>query len=501
MKDEKENSKAQTQPSEAEGLQLNKKTVFGITAILLAVWIFAGILTQIVPRGEYTTFADPETGKLSITEESEYRPIEGFRMPLWKILAAPVAVFIEPETRETGMTGLLIIVFIVLMGGTFLLLDRAGVLRYLVAAAIKRFSKKKYLLMAVLVFGFMALASTSGILEESVTLVPITVAVSLALGWDSLVGLGISLVSVAFGFTAATFNPFNVMTVQRLAGDVEIFSGLWLRCIVFVLVYLVLFAFLFRYARRIEKAPQKSLVYESDSLIREKYATEDPDEVLADAAAGHGAKAFGGCLCCAFICIVVDFLFHMSGAVSMGGIAVFFTLGGILAGSFSGLRGKKLFAGFAQGIKTIAPALPLIVIVIAVAYILNQGKIMHTILYYVYGALQHTGAYGGILLIFAFIALLEFFIGSGTAKAFLVMPLVIPLAHLLGISSNTVALSFSMADGFTNLLYPTSGIMIIAIGLVGVSYGKWLRFTWKLFIAEGVVAVGVMLFAVWVGYH
>ena len=484
-----------------EGLQLNKKTVIGITAVLLAVWILAGVLTQIIPRGEFTTLVDPETGKREITAESVYMPLENERMPIWKIIAAPVMVFVDQETRETGMTGILIVAFIVLMGGTFLLLDRAGVLQYIVAAAIKRFSHRKYLLLSVLVLFFMALASTAGILEESVTLVPITVAVALALGWDSLVGLGMSLIAVAFGFTAATFNPFNVMTVQKLAGDIEIFSGLWLRLIVFVLVYAVLLLFLLTYAKKIEKDPHKSLVYESDAALREKYAADDPDVVLSNKAAGKGAKAFGICLIVAFACIILDFILGMSGTLSMGGLAVCFVAGGLLAGKFSGMKGKELLSGFGTGIKTIAPALPLIFMVIAVAYILNTGKIMHTILNAVYGLLGNTGSYGAILIIFAFIALLEIFIGSGTAKAFLVMPLVIPLAHLMGISSNTVALTFAMADGFTNLLYPTSGIMIIAIGLIGVSYGKWLRFTWKLFAMEGVVAVAVMLFAVWVGYH
>lgn len=483
-----------------EGLQINKKTVIGITAVLLAVWILAGVLTQVVPRGEFTTVYDTETGKEEITTDSVYVPIEDYRIPVWKIIAAPVMVFVDGETRDTGMTGILIVVFIVLMGGTFLLLDRAGVLQYIVAAAIKRFARRKYLLLAVLVFFFMALASTAGILEESVTLVPITVAVSLALGWDSLVGLGMSLIAVAFGFTAATFNPFNVMTVQRLAGDVEIFSGLWLRLIVFVLVYAVLLLFLLTYARRVERDPQKSLAYESDAALREKYAAADPDTVLADRATGSGARAFGLCLLGAFVCIILDFILRMEGVLSMGGLAVFFLTGGLLAGKLSGMKGKELLSGFGTGIKTIAPALPLIFMVIAVAYILNTGKIMHTILNGVYGLLSGAGSYGAILIIFLFIGLLEIFIGSGTAKAFLVMPLVIPLAHLMGISSNTVALTFAMADGFTNLLYPTSGIMIIAIGLIGVSYGKWLRFSWKLFLGEAVVAVAVMLFAVWVGY-
>ena len=493
--------KEKTEKKSGEGLYLDKKTILGITAVLLAVWLLAGVLTQVVPRGEYNTFTDPETGKASITAESVYTPVEDYSLPLWKILASPVLVFADPETRGTGLTGLLIIVFIVLMGGTFLLLDRAGVLKYLVAVIIKKFGKRKYLLLAIMVLFFMFLASTAGILEESVTLVPIAVAVSLALGWDSLMGMGMSLIAVAFGFTAATFNPFNVMTVQKLAGDVEIFSGLWLRGITFVLVYAVLFLFLFLYGKKIEKHPEKSVAYESDRALREKYIVEDTEALLANKATRNASRAFGISLVCAFVCIVLDFALSVGGTLSMGGLAVCFLAGGLLAGKLTGMRGKQLFTGFAQGIRTVLPTMPLIFIVVSIAYILDRGKIMHTILFYVYGLLKGMSPYSALLLLFVFIALLEFFIGSGTAKAFLVMPLVIPLAHLIGLSSNSVALSFSLADGFTNLLYPTSSIMLIAIGLIGVSYPTWLKFSWKLFVAEGIVSVAVMLFAVFVGYR
>ena len=492
---------AQKAEQPKDGIRINTKTILSITAILLVMWILAGVLTHVVPRGEYSTFTDADTGKESITADSVYEPLSDYSMPVWKIAAAPVMVFVEEETRDTGMTGVLIIVFIVLMGGTFLLLDRAGVLKYLVAVIIKRFSNKKYLLLAVIVLFFMFLASTAGILEESVTLVPIAVAVSLALGWDSLMGLGMSLIAVAFGFTAATFNPFNVMTVQRLAGDVEIFSGLWLRLVTFVFVYAALMLFLVLYAKKIEKDPQKSVAYEGDMALREKYRVDDVESILGDAACKKASLAFAICLGMAFVCILLDFILGVGGTLSMGGIALFFVLGGVIAALFTGMRGKALLSGFAEGVKSIAPALPLIVIVISIAYILNTGKIMHTILYHIYNLLQNVSPFGAVLMIFVFIALLEIFIGSGTAKAFLVMPLVIPLAHLLGVSSNTVALTFAMADGFTNLLYPTSGIMIIAIGIIGVSYAKWLKFSWKLFLMEGVVAVGIMLLAVAVNYH
>ena len=105
-----------------------------------------------------------------------------------------------------------------------------------------------------------------------------------------------------------------------------------------------------------------------------------------------------------------------------------------------------------------------------------------------------------IFLIFGVIALLEFFIGSGTAKAFLIMPLLAPLTDLIGVSAQSIVTTFCIADGFTNLLYPTNGLMIIAIGLVSVSYTKWIKWSWKLFVAEFAFSAAIMALMVYIGY-
>ena len=234
--------------NESLGLSLNKKTMVTISLVLLIVLAFIGVLTQVMPRGEYEI--STVDGHDAIVDGT-YTVLEDYKMPIWKIILSPILCF---GSAQAG-TGIAIILIIVLIGGSFLILDKCGVLKYIMATLINRYSHKKYLLMATVLFVCMLLSSTAGILEESVTLVPIAVAVSLALGWDSLVGLGLSLVSVAWGFTAATFNPFNVVTVQKLA-DLEVFSGLWLRLIVFAGVYLILFLFLFLYAKKIERTPK-----------------------------------------------------------------------------------------------------------------------------------------------------------------------------------------------------------------------------------------------------
>ena len=479
--------------NESLGLSLNKKTMATISLVLMLILAFIGVLTQTLPRGEYQVITND--GHEAIVDGT-YTVLEDYKMPIWKIILSPILCL---GSSYAG-TGVAIIAIIVLIGGAFLILDKCGILKFIMATLIKKCSNKKYTLMATVLFVCMLLSSTAGILEESITLVPIAVAVSLALGWDSLVGLGLSLISIAWGFTAATFNPFNVVTVQKLA-DLEVFSGLWLRLIIFAGVYLILFFFLYTYAKKIEKDPTKSPVYESDKVLREKFTMADAESILANENIRKGTRAFVICILIDAIFIILDFVFSLGGGLSLPAMGILFTVGGLLAGHFAGLKGKNLATSFFQGAKTIAPAIPLIVFVIAISFVLNEGKIMHTILYELNNAMQGVSPYGAIFILFGVIAVLEFFMGSGTAKAFLIMPLVAPLSDLVGITRQSVVTTFCIADGFTNLLYPTNGLMIIAIGLIGVSYGKWIKWSWKLFVLEFIFSAFIMLLMVAINYQ
>ena len=475
-------------PAES-GLKLNVKTIIGVCAILIVLMVVAGALTQIVPRGVYDL---DEAGKII---DGTYHSGD-FKLPIWKIALSPILVF----ASENITTGIAIVLFIVLLGGTFLILDEVGVLKYLMAVIIRRFSEKKYVLLAVMILVLMALSSIAGILEETITLVPLSVAIALALGWDSLVGIMMSFGAVAFGFAAATFNPFNVVTVQKLA-NIPVFSGILMRLVMFAFSYILLFLFTYTYAKKIEKNPQKSVCFETDKEMREKFRLDDTEAIIKDEKIRKSSIVFFIFMGCALVCVALDFIFSLNGYLSMGGMALLFTIGGIAAGLKSGLKGKEVAKSFFKGVKTIAPALPLILFMLSITYILQEGMIVHTILYKLYGLMNGVTPYRAILLIFVFVALLEFFIGSGTAKAFLIMPIVAPLAHLVGISGNTLVLTFCMGDGFTNMLYPTSGLIIIAIGLVNVSYGKWIKFSWKLFALQILMSIALMHFSIWIGYH
>ncbi|MGN0545069.1 MAG: YfcC family protein [Acutalibacteraceae bacterium] len=484
------------------GIQIDKKTVFGITALLIVIMLFAGVLTQIVPRGEYQM---DESGMVINGTYTQFEGDEG-KMPWWKIILAPIMVF----TSSQITTGVGIVVFIVLIGGTFLILDRSGVLKYIMSSVVKKFEKKKYLLLAAIVFVCMMMSSVVGVLEESLTLVPLAVAIALALGWDSFVGLGISLVSIAFGYTAATFNPFNVGILQTMA-DLPLFSGLLYRILIFICVYISLVLFLTVYAKKIEKHPEKSLCYESDKELRVRFGAEIDNDALNNPALKKATKTFVGCVGGVLLIVALSFVLQKVDSISdstkellnylpLVGMAVLFTVGGLSAGYIAGIRGKALGGGFWEGVKTIAPCLPMIWAILSITYVLQEGNIIHTILYYVYQKTASMSKVEALFAIFLFVVALEFIVGSGTAKAFLIMPIVMPLADLLGLTRQSIVLAFTMGDGFCNILYPTSGIMIIAIGMVGISYGKYLRWSWKLFVIEFAIAALAMLGAVAIGY-
>lgn len=487
--------------SAGSGIQLNKKTIFGISALLLAIMIFAGVLTRVVPHGVYELDANGAIIPNSYHEVSD----DEVNYPFWRVFIAPFEVF----TTSDSVIGIGIIAFIILVGGTFFILEKSGVLKYILQQTVNKFSNKKYLLMALIILICMCLSSIMGMLEECVTLVPLACAISLALGWDSLVGLGFSSMAIVFGYAAATFNPFNVVLIQTMAG-LPVFSGLGYRILVFAVTYVILFIFLYTYAKKIEKNPQKSLCYESDKALREKYLSAESEKVLDNPMLPKATKTFVISISGVIVLTIISFIAQqfipdpdIASIVSytpLIAMAVLFTYGGLKAGTIAGIKGKKLFDGFVEGVKTILPCLPLILFILGITYILNRGMIIDTILYYIYEAIKNFTPTQSLLMITGVVIIIEFFVGSGTAKAFLLMPLILPLVDLLGITRQSLTLAFTMGDGFCNILYPTSSMLILSIGLINVSYGKYLRWSWKVFIPIFAITAGFIALAVKIGY-
>jgi len=170
-------------------------------------------------------------------------PCDG--IPFWKWILSPVLVL----GSDDMVTLLAVILFLLIIGGIFNALTNCGVMRYMIDKIAYKYSDRKYTLMAVISFFFMALGSLIGSFEEVVPMVPIVVALALKFGWDPLTGLAMSLLSVGCGFAAGVFNPFTIGIAQDLAG-LPMFSGAWFRAINFVLIYILLYLFTRTHAKK-----------------------------------------------------------------------------------------------------------------------------------------------------------------------------------------------------------------------------------------------------------
>jgi uncharacterized ion transporter superfamily protein YfcC len=345
---------------------------------------------------------------------------------------------------------------------------------------------------------FMLLGATIGAFEEVVLLVPVIVALAYSLGWDALVGLGMSILATNMGFSAALTNPFTLGVAQQLAG-LPLFSGLWLRIPIFIVIYLLLMAFLVAYARKIDRDPPASLVHGLDSAEQEKYV--DVNAFLATNPRQNRAMSFFGL--CVLLMLAIMMAAYVSPAIAdfaLPFVGIMFLIGGLGAGFLSGAGGRAVGSGLLDGLKGIAPSIPLILMAASIRLILDNGGVTDTILHAVSQPFQELGPYPGALGIYVSALGIEFFISSGSAKAFLMMPIVLPLADLIGVTRQTAVLAYAFGDGFSNLAYPTNPVLLIALGLTVVSYPKWIRWTAKLWLGVILVTVIFLGIAVAVNY-
>ncbi len=361
--------------------------------------------------------------------------IPGGYIPLWKWILSPILVLFGEDSGSM----IAIIALLLLLGGIFNSLDKFGILRLLLDKVTVKFGRNRKVLLAVIPLFFMTLGSAVGTFEECVPLVPVVVALAVRLGWNALTGLGMSILAAGCGFAAGVCNPFTVGVAQELIG-LPLFSGLWLRGISFLLIYALLVATLFAYAKKIEKPINKKAL---DEISESK------------------AKSI---------------------AYS------------------SGSRLWKFTITFRDGVISVLPGVLLILMANSIRYTLMEGNILDAILQ---GAISLAGGmsrWGVILFIYGLVLFLNFFIPSGSAKAFLLMPLIVPMAEAFGISAQLCVLAFAFGDGFSNVFYPTNPVLLISLGLANVGYGEWVKWSVKFQLVNLILTSALLLFGLVIGY-
>lgn len=484
---------------EESSIKIGKKTFLTALVILVLLIISVGILTLVIPTGSY----DRQTvnGRETIIQDS-FHFVDAARFPAWHWITAPIEVLFSSD----GAVIIVIILFLLAVSAAFSLLEKSDVMSLAIYKVVNKFSNYKYLLLAVIVFFFMILGAVLGTFEENIALVPIVIVMSYCLGWDSLVGLGMSMLASCFGFTAAIINPFSIAITQEIA-DLPLYSGFGYRLLIFAVYYVVVYLFLFRYARLIEKNPEKSLVYEEDASLRARYHNIDGLEQVFNAKSEEKYKklkqatvTFGIFVVMIFAVIIMGSFVPAISEVTLPLIGLLFLIGGIVSAIIAGISTKERWKIIGNSFAGIAPGIILILLAMSVKFIIYNGQIMDTILYYTSNAIKNTSPYAAILLIFALILLLELFVGSSSAKAFLVMPLIAPLSDLIGVTRQTSVLAFCFGDGFSNIIYPTNPVLLICLGLTVVTYTKWIKWTYKLQLVSFIIAAAFLFIGVAIHY-
>ena len=477
-------------------IKIGKKAFLLSAVIILTLMIVSGILTKVLPAGAYDRIVSD--GRTLVVNGS-YQEIERPVYPFWRWFTAPIEILFGPD----NLTLIVLIVFITAVGGSITILDSAGVMKALINFLVARFAKKKYLLIVVMITFFMTISSFVGIYEGMVPLVIFIIPIAISLGWDSLTGLGMSLLPLAFGFASAVTNPFTIAVAQRIA-DLPLFSGALLRIIFFATTCTLVNFFVIRHAKKVERNPQKSICYQDDEALRQKLLTSgSADTEGENTITKNQWKAliwFASWIALAMLLVIITARIPLLSNLGFPMMTVFFLIGGIGGGIFAGNNTKEIFRAFCRGILTFLPAIALVLMAYSVKHIITTGMIMDTILFQAAELISRSQPMAAAFLVYAVTLMMNFFIGSASAKAFLMMPILTPLADLVGITRQTAIMAFNFGDGFSNVFYPTNAVLLIALSFSVVSYAKWIRWTWKLQFAILVITSVFLAIAVRIGF-
>ena len=424
--------------------------------IVMALVVLVLALSWLLPSGE---FQRVEKAGRQVTVPGTFRHLPKVHLGPEMLLLAPVRGFVD---------GALIIAFLFVIGGAFNVVQETGTITVAIRRITRAIAARPYLeklLIPLLMVIFSLAGSVFGMSEETIPFVLIFIPLSLALGYDSIVGISIPFLGAAAGFAAAFFNPFTVGIAQWLT-ELPLYSGLEYRLICWGIGTAVVIAYVMVYAAKVKKNPQLSPVY----AIDRSRESAGGGETAADAwTVRH---------------ILVIALFVLTMVVLVWGIlekqwyieeiAALFLAMGLVLGAVAGLGPSRIARGFVTGAKDMVNVAFIIACGRALLIIAKDGQVLDTMLNAGAGLISALPLVVAAQMMFLVQAAINFFIHSGTAQAALTMPIMAPLADLLGLTRQTVVFAFQLCE-FVNPILPTSAVTMGVLGVARVPWEKWAR--------------------------
>ena len=447
--------------------------------IVFALIVLAAVMTWFIPAGE---FLRETVGGREVVVNGSFHYVD--RAPqTWQIFSAFFNGFVDKAD---------IIIFILMVGGAFWILNNShaidvGVMSFL--RRIRRLSRYKLIqklgveniIITLVMILFSLFGAIFGMSEETIAFVVVFIPLAIQMGYDSLVGVCMCYVAAHVGFAGAMLNPFTIGIAQGIA-DLPLFSGLEYRVFCWVVLTVVGIAFVLWYAHRVKAKPERSPVYKLDDYWRQRVESSAQSTLTVRQ---------GSILVILLLTIVALVVGVLEFGWYITEISALFLAMGILCGIVDKQGADDIAKLFLAGCKDILSAALVVGLASGIIFILKDGHIIDTILYGLTRSLSQLGEVASLGVMYLFQTLLNVVMPSGSAKAALTMPIMAQFADLMDVSRQTTVLAFQFGDGFTNMLTPTSGVLIGVLGMARIPYGTWLKWVWKCILA--LIAIGFVL--------
>ena len=389
--------------------------------------------------------------------------------------------------------GSAIIFFLLIIGAMFAILDGTGAINAGMTNIVRAMKGKEFLMIPVCMIVFGMGSAFCANFEEFLAFVPLVLACCLTMGFDSLTAVGIIFCAAAAGYGGAITNAFTTGIAQSIAG-LPMFSGMGLRIAVFVVLLTVSIIYVTWHALRVKKNPQLSSTYEMDLVTAKNVALNVDNSVPLTTRQKIVLVIFVGGIAFTVYGIIVKGYY-------IDELAGIFLAIGIIGGLVGGLRPGEICEHFEKGcVNMLFPCL-MVGLANSVIILLEQSNMMDSIIHLLASALNGLSPMLTAFGMFITTDLFNVLIPSGSGKAAIVMPIMVPLADMMDITRQTSVLAFQLGDAFTNVMAPTGGEILAALAMCGgVSFKKWMKYLLPLFIAWWIVAFIFLAIAVQTGY-
>ena len=463
-------------------IDINKKTYVGIVIMLASLIVFSIIVTFIVPKGTFESYVN-EYGEIVFDYTKYIKLPEQSGINIFKGIFSPILVLFSND----GISLFFLSLFILVIAGTFQLMSDTNGINSIVYFFVEKFKNKKNILIAGIILIFMLFGSFLGLFEEMLSLLPLIVMLTISLGYDGYTGFLVCIVACGFGFASAITNPFTVIAASSVIG-VNPMYNLWFRILIFLIMYSLLLVFVFLHIRKISKNPMYSPTYDVDNKKREQLTYSDN---VYDKKA---LRSYSILLLIVLSAIIVFTSIKATRPYSVVILTIIFLFGGLISGYVVSKDFKHTIKLFLKGVLSALPTILLILMASSIKYILEEGNVLATIANSISIFVKDKNPFVMALLIYAIITFIEFFVSSSTAKAVFVMGILSIIN--ISLSKELLVLLYLFGDGYSNVFFPTSPVLLISLSLIGINYIKWIKTGKWLILSNIIMVICLILLAV-----